>query len=168
MADEPIQRIKQSQRLSEQQMQNYGFDSDFEIPAVEIIGHYNGTDTLLRIQVDEHGKLLISNAGTSSVWEYSEVTSVPSAAVTTIHTHTVTSTKLFLDIILASGNLDAEYLIVVNGSTKARYKTSEQDRTAKFLFPSAQRFEIGDIIDIKVLHDASTSGDFNASLIGHK
>lgn len=168
MADEDPIRILQSQRLSEQEMQNNGFDEEFKVPVVEILGHHQGTDSLKRVQVDELGKIIISTAGSSSVWEYAEISSVAASAVTTILTHTVTTSKLFLDMILASGDVDAEFIIVVNGSNKARYKTSEQDRTAKFLFTAAQRFNVGDIIDIKVVHFASTSGAFNASLIGHK
>lgn len=170
MADEDLVRIKQKQRLSDQHMDNYSFDTEFDISARLLVGYHVSTDSIKRITVDELGKILVSLAGNESVWEYDDATSVAANALTTILTYTVTGTeKLFLDSVFASGEIDAEYSIVVDGNIKAKYKTSEQDRTAKFLFPCSQKFSVGTIIDIKVIHfNTAVSGDFNASLIGHK
>ena len=172
MADEDLVRITQTQRLSEQNMQNFSFDSEFEVIINEIAGYDVSSDSLKRIAVDSLGRLKIvlsSITPATSVLEYSEITIIADNVVTTIHTHTVVSTDLMVDQIIASGTVDAEYRLVINGSTKAKYFTSEQDRTAKFNFPFPQKFIVGTVIDIKVVHfNTSVTGDFNASLIGHK
>lgn len=169
MADEDLVRILQEQLSSEQTIQNFSFDREFKLLIVEMAGYNQATDSIKRVAVDNLGKLLVSLAGTTSVWEYAEITSIASGATSTILTYTVTSTELFLDQVIASGDIDAEYTIVVDGSTKARYKTSEQNRTAQFIFTSPQRVAVGSIIDIKVTHfQTGSSGNFNTALIGHK
>lgn len=172
MADPDLVRILQSQRISEQEIQNFSFDTEFGILAVEIAGYDVSTDAIKRVSVDTQGRLqvvIVGESPTTSVFEYAEALTIADNALTTILTHTVVTADLLLDKILASGTVDAEYRIVVNGSTKAKYITSEQDRTAKFDFPVAQKFAIGDVIDIKVVHfNTSVTADFNTSLIGHK
>lgn len=169
MADEDLVRILQKQRISEQEIQNFSFDVEFGLLIVELAGYNQSTDSIKRVAVDSLGKLLINLAGTSSVWEYAEATTIAANATTTIISYTVTTADLFLDQVIGSGTIDAEYSIVIDGSNKARYKTSEQDRTAKFIFTTPQKVSVGSIVDIKVTHfQTGSSGDFNASLIGHK
>jgi hypothetical protein len=171
MADEDFQRILQTQRLSEQNMQNFSFDSEFQCLFTEIAGYDKSTDSLKRIAVDSLGRIVISPSGSisESVWEYGFQNTVADNSVTTLLTYVVTGSDLFLDKIMATGLVDAEYQVLVDGSIKAKYMTSEQDRVAKFDFPVAQEIAVGGIIAIKVIHFRSgIIADFNCSLIGHK
>lgn len=172
MADEDLVRILQEQRKSEQTIQNFSFDDEFKVSIVELAGYDVSTDTLKRVAVDSLGRLKVVVAGTAtttSILEYDDVTTIAANALTTILSYTVVGTALLVDQIIASGDVDAVYFLVVDGSIKAQYRTSEQDRTAKFNFPVAQKFSIGQVIDIKVIHyDTGDTSDFNATLIGHQ
>lgn len=171
MADEDLVRILQTQRISEQHIQNFSFDTEFQVLISEIAGYNVDTDTLKRVAVDSLGRLKIVGVlnPDTSVLEYNEVSTIADNSLTTILTYTVTTSDLFLDTILASGDIDAEYRLVINSTTKAKYITSEQDRTAKIQFPVAQKFIVGTIIDIKVVHfNTTNTGSFNTTLIGHK
>lgn len=171
MADPDLQRILQTQRLSEQNMQNYSFDTEFECLFSEVAGYDQSTDSLKRIAVDSLGRLIISPSGsvTQSIWEYGYQNTISDGSLTTLLTYTVSTSELYLNRIMASGTVDAEYQVLINGSIKAKYMTSEQDRVAKFDFPVAQEIAVGDIVAIKVVHfRTGLVADFNCSLIGHK
>lgn len=172
MADEDFQRILQTQRLSEQNMQNYSFDTEFQCLFTEIAGYDKTTDSLKRIAVDSFGRIILAPTGsgsTVSVWEYGAQSTIADNSLTTILTYTVVGSSLMIDKIMATGNVDAEYQVLVNGFIKAKYMTSEQDRVAKFDFPTSQEVSVGGIISIKVIHyRTGLIGDFNCSLIGHK
>lgn len=169
MSNNPI-RILQNQKISEQQIQNFSFDYDFDMLMVEIAGYDAVSDSLKRISVDGLGQLKVVVGGTSSsIWEWDEVNTVAANAIATILTHTVTTSDLLLDNIIATGTVDAEYQVLLDGNIKAKYMTSEQDRTAKFLMPTAQRITVGTVITVKAIHfRTGVIADFNASLIGHK
>jgi len=111
----------------------------------------------------------MSNYVSSSVLEFATATAVPDNAVTTILTYTVAVDALLLDTLLITGQVDAEYVFTVNTVTKLKFRTSEQERSLKVAFPAAQKFAVGDILALKVIH-YNTSGvfDFDATLIGHK
>lgn len=172
MADEDPVRILQEQRKSEQTIQNYSFDDEFKISIVELAGYDVSSDTLKRVAVDNQGRLKVVVVGAAvavSVLEYEEITTIADNVLSTILTYTVVGSSLLLDNIIASGDVDAEYQLVVDGDVKAKYRTSEQDRTAKFSFPASQQFSAGTIIDIKVIHfSTGQTSSFNTTLIGHK
>lgn len=162
-----IVRVLQEQKLSEQHIQNFSFDHDFGLLIVELAGYDSVTDSIKRVAVNSLGQLLISNSPTTSVWQYNEILTIASGSLTTILTYTVIGSDLMIDNILASGTVDAEYRVLINGSVKAKYRTSEQDRTTKIILPTPQRVAVGSIIDVKVVHYNVATADFDASLMGH-
>ena len=95
---------------------------------------------------------------------------VTAATITTIATHTVATNTLYLDGFVATGQYDADWTLVIDNVTKITFQTSEQDRTARHTFPTAQPIAIGSIIDVKVNHHGpvATTGSFNATIIGHE
>lgn len=169
MSGSPV-RILQKQKITEQQIQNFSFDYDFDMLMVEIAGYDSSTDSLKRIAVDGLGQLKVSVGSPNvSIWEWDEVSTIAANSIATILTYTVTTTDLLIDSIFATGTVDAEYQVLLDGNIKAKYMTSEQDRTVKFNFPVAQKIAVGTIITIKVIHfRTGITADFNASLIGHK
>jgi hypothetical protein len=162
-----IVRVLQEQKLSEQHIQNFSFDHDFGLLIVELAGYDSTTDSIKRVAVNSLGKLLISIDPVSSVWQYNEVLTIAANALTTILTYTVSGSDLYIDNILASGTVDGEFSVLINGVVKAKYRTSEQDRTTKIVLPTAQRVAVGSIIDIKVVHYNIATADFDASIMGH-
>ncbi len=104
-----------------------------------------------------------------SIWEYDEIGPISSGDTwNTILTYTVSTKQLWLDQIIVTGDVDAEYSIWIDTENKAGFRTSEQDRTGQVPFKPAHNMPVGTIIDIKVRHANTSSSDFKASLIGHK
>lgn len=165
----------QEQRKSEQAILNKSFDDDFQIQAVELGAWHDISDTIKRVLCDAFGRLVVAIGAsvpatpTTSFLEYDSVVTVPDNSLTTIISHTVVTSDLLLDSIIATGTVDGEYTVVIDGDIKVKYRTSEQDRTVRIPFPVSQKIGVGSIIDVKVVHyEASLTGDFDASLIGHK
>ena len=124
------------------------------------------------VAVDDDGKILVSSvtAPVSSILEFGESTSIASGALTTVLSFTnALTTNAYIDSIVVTGStLDSEFQLVINGSTKGKFSTSEQDRTkpipldAFILAPS-------DILSIKGIHfRTGLLGDFAVTLIGHR
>ena len=93
---------------------------------------------------------------------------VPNTTLTTILTFTNTSDILWFEGFNGSGEIDAEYTLVINTILKMSLMSSEQNRYVQHFFGvPGMRIEIGDIIDIKVQHfNTVVTGDFHASLWG--
>ena len=104
-----------------------------------------------------------------SIIEFNTADTVARNAISTVLTYeNTTGNDVWLDGFLAEGTVDAEYFLVINNSIKAVYRTSEQDRTAKYAFPVIFKVPNGTIINIKVEHHYDFTGDFSASLIMSK
>jgi hypothetical protein len=110
-----------------------------------------------------------SGSVSSSIIARDVVSTVADNALTTILSYTNTGSTLWLDKIVATGNVDGEYQVVIDTVTKFTFRTAEQQRTMDFLFPVPIKIGIGSIIDVKVTHfNASITGDFVASIAGHR
>jgi hypothetical protein len=173
MADEDLDRhITHPVKYSDQEVQSKSFDQEFNLAARLLAAYHVTSDTVRRVACDVLGRLQVVMAGAlsvnSSVLEYASASTVPANTLTTILTYTNTGSVLWLDQLIATGQDDAEYEIVINTVTKIKYRTSEQQRTMDIQFPIAQKIAINDVIDIKVTHWGSATRDFDASLIGHK
>lgn len=109
------------------------------------------------------------NASTNEVL-YAEETTVPSLALTLLQTFTNIDSKglFFVDEIIATGQVDAEYRIYKDGDLKIKYRTSEQDRTMRIKFPSSWKIQKNGFIDIKVYHSDDNLSDFSSTIIGHR
>lgn len=167
----------QPQKSSDQSILNKSFDRDFQIQAVELGGYNPDTDEIKRVIVDEEGRLIVSVDSSlpttltpgSSVLEYASVSTIPDNSLTTILVHAVGVAPLLLDGVIATGTVDAEYIILVNNQVKIRYRTAEQDRTVNIKFETPQKFIVGSVIAIKVIHyNTANTADFDATFIGHK
>jgi len=113
---------------------------------------------------------IVSGGGiTQNVFDYGTAVIVPANTVTTIKTHTVTGSTLFVTGWTASGEVDAEYQFFINASKVLTWRTSEQQRNAFVPFPNIVRSVVGTIFDIKVLHFyPGKVSDFDATLIGYR
>lgn len=108
-------------------------------------------------------------AGGIPVNEFSQISSVPAAALTTILTYMVsppyTGTLFRVEV---GGNNVATYEIYINGSIEARLRTwFSTSLTQVFEFSSgASGFKLttGDIVEVKVIHNRPFVGDFEARL----
>jgi hypothetical protein len=105
------------------------------------------------------------------ILQYNEVSSVAAASETTVLTYTVPLAKTFhLHQISVSGTNLGSFKVKVNGNVKAQKRTwwTKFNEDFSFLTPSNKGFEVpaGDIITVTVLHNSSTVGDFNASILG--
>lgn len=162
-------RILQEQRLSDQTILNNSFDDAHKILVVEIAAYDSATMDLVRVRADSQGRLILSPTATASILEFDEELTVAANSVTTILSYTNTGSLLYLDTLIATGEVDAEYRLVINGTTKMKYRTSEQNRTMNVPFPMSQLIQIGDIVDIKVIHyHTASTADFSANIIGHR
>lgn len=110
---------------------------------------------------------IVSGSGIAFL-EFGSSTSIPANSLTTVLTHTVATSPLFLTNFFSSGELDAEVSFYVNTVRKLVWRTSEQQRNAEVPI-GPLRFPIGTILDIKVVHFyTGKTADFEASLVGYK
>ena len=109
-----------------------------------------------------------SQLPTESVSQIGSATTVAGNSQITLLTYTVAVKDLWLDSIIATGDVDAEFVLFINTVKKLVYRTSEQDRTMKLLYPVAQLMTVGTIIDVKVTHWNVNTANFDATLTGHK
>ena len=104
-----------------------------------------------------------------SIFQFNAIDTIAGSAQTTLVTYTnTTGQDIWLDGFISTGTVDACYALVINTAMKMEYRTSEQDRTAKVLFPKAIKVVNGDIVEIKVEHAYSFTADFTGTIIGSK
>lgn len=105
----------------------------------------------------------------STIEESSNVSTVAADAQTTIVTYTNnTGGTIRITGCIATGQVDAEYVLMVNGSVKGTVRSSESDRTAKIVLPKGIMTSNGDIVTVKVTHWENTTSNFSATIYGHK
>ncbi len=123
------------------------------------------------VAVDDNGKILISSspAVTSSIIEFGESTSIASGALTTVLSFTNSlSTNAYIDSIIVTGSVDVEFQLIIDGGTKGKFRTSEQDRT-KPLDLSGFILAPSSILSIKIIHfTTGILADLTVTLIGHR
>lgn len=131
------------------------------------IANQTGTNFL---DVNADGSLnvtLVETPGTT-INDYNEISSVASGILTVINSYTMTNSG-FLQKIIVSGTNIATFQVDLNGNTIDKKRTwfngslneefdfSDYSKTG---YPMA----IGDIIEVKVLHNRPTVGDFNTRI----
>ena len=112
---------------------------------------------------------IVSGAGTqTSFVKYGKQSAVPNGTLTTILTHTVVTTDLYLTGFIMTGEIDAEVGLYINTARAIPGRTSEQDRNLMLHFPSALKMAVGTILDLKIEHFYNGKvSDFEAALIGY-
>jgi hypothetical protein len=105
---------------------------------------------------------------TESLFVRGTQTSVAPSSQVTVTTFTNTGTMFWLDMIVGSGQIDAEWEIVIDASIKINGRSNGMDCLFSMPFPRPVRIPVGSIIDVKVTHYFSSACDFEASIVGHR
>lgn len=96
------------------------------------------------------------------------VAAVPASTLTTIVTYTNGSDPFFIDGWTGEGQWDGEWTLLIDNGTQDWDRTTGSRASAGHLFASPVRVPAGGIIDIKVEHYGSSTGEFKATLFGHR
>jgi hypothetical protein len=79
------------------------------------------------------------------------------------------STAVFLDVIRAEADTDAEIFVYIDTVLKDSHRVSIANPTAVFEYTNkGQRIEPGSIVEVKARHNLTPLGSFRASLFGHE
>lgn len=105
-----------------------------------------------------------------SILSHNSVSTVAHGVETTILTYTVPlPDSIYFDGVMATGTSDGLWAIYINSSRRIGFWTSEQDRTGSHRFPAPIKLNVGDIVDIKVIHyHPEFTADFEVTFLGHK
>jgi len=95
---------------------------------------------------------------------YNEVNNVVGGAETTLLSHIVGGTPLYVYNIIATGTASAEYFLYMNGNRVMTSRTSTADRTSNLVFPGPIAATAGTLF-VKVLHEELAQQDFRASVV---
>lgn len=94
---------------------------------------------------------------------------VPSSSLTTIVTFTNSlSTPFFFDGWLGTGQYEGDWFVVIDTVTRPEDRSSASTMRAGTQFSTPRRIDPGSIIDIKVQHYGSATGQFSATIFGHR
>lgn len=98
---------------------------------------------------------------------FNAVSSIASGSNTQVVVYTVPAGKtFFLDLIEFSGQNIATFQVVVNSSVEAQKETYFSGPLyGEFKFEKL-KFTSGDVIELKVEHQRSETGDFNGRILG--
>jgi len=99
---------------------------------------------------------------------FGNATVVPSTTITTVVTHTVVGSTLYLDGFQLTGQVDGEITFVINTLIKMKIRSAEMDRNGVMIFPAPIKLTVGDIVDVKIEHFDTGTFTFNATLFGHR
>lgn len=89
--------------------------------------------------------------------------------LTTLVSYTNTgSGPLFIDGWLGTGQYEGDWFFVIDGVTTPEDRSSASTMRAGTQYTSPRRLEVGSIIDIKVEHYGSATGQFSATIFGHR
>lgn len=123
------------------------------------------------IAVDDDGKILTASVTSvsSSILEYGSSTSIVNGALTTVLSFTNSlTTNALIDSIIITATVDVEFQLIIDGSTKGIFRTSEQDRT-KPIPLNGFILDPSSILSIKVIHfETGILADFDVTLVGHR
>jgi hypothetical protein len=113
---------------------------------------------------------VVSGGGvTQNTWFNGLAATVADNVVTTIITHTVVGSTLYIEGFITTGELDAEYTFYIDNTKVLTLWSSEQQRNIFFNLTNAIIGAVGTIFDIKVKHyHTGKVADFNATLIGFR
>lgn len=105
-----------------------------------------------------------SGAGTTLINSYDEVTGVVNGITTLIASYSAIA-NTFLQKIEFSGTNIAEYELVIDGDTQDKKRTYfGNSLNGCFDFNDGLQVPSGQLIEIYVVHDRPSSGDFNARI----
>lgn len=93
---------------------------------------------------------------------------VPANSVTTIVSFTNTGSPFFFDGWLGTGQYEGDWFVAIDSVTSPEDRSSASSMRAGTQFTSPRRIEVGSIIDIKVEHYGSATGQFSATIFGHR
>lgn len=93
---------------------------------------------------------------------------VPANIVTTIVSFTNTGTPFYFDGWLGTGQYEGDWFVAIDSVTSPEDRSSASTMRAGTQFTSPRRIEVGSIIDIKVEHYGSATGQFSATIFGHR
>ena len=97
------------------------------------------------------------------------ITTIADNSQTTIVSYTNnTGDDIWLSGCIATGTVDGEYVLTVNGDIKGTVRSSEQDRNGKIVLEQAIKVINGDIITVKVTHWHTYTADFKATIYMYK
>lgn len=118
--------------------------------------------------VPYHSPLPVVAKQEVSVWERAAAVTVPANVETTVLTHTVASSPLFLDELSMAGGFAAEFRVYLDAVLKLTERIEVGRPVARVPFHGL-RVEVGGVLAVKVLHgQAGSTFDFEATLRGHK
>jgi len=121
----------------------------------------NGVSANVSIPVSNNPTLTVDIPG-------SNVAVVPSI-LTTIVTYTNSAaTPLFIDGWIGTGQYEGDWFFVVDSVIRPEDRSSASSMKAGTQFTTPRRLEPGSIIDIKVEHYGAATGQFAATIFGHR
>lgn len=109
---------------------------------------------------------IVEGIGDNRINKFDNVVSVASATSTTIVTYTVPAGKKFsLELVEVSGTNVADYTVEIDSAIEAKKRTWWTEFNTEFEF---KKFVVAatKVINIKVIHDRSEVGDFDARILG--
>jgi len=137
----------------------------------QIIAGKDPSDIATIIAVDANGRILTSTviSPASSVLEFGESTSIANGVLTTVLSFTNSlSTNALMDSIIVTGSVGVEFHLVIDGSTKGKFRTSEQDRT-KVIPLNSFILAPSSILSVKIIHfETNILADLTVTLAGHR
>jgi hypothetical protein len=121
------------------------------------------TDVSTQAKLDE--VITAIGSGSSSTIYYNEVSSVASGVLTTVITHTA-AVPSKLKHVTANGTNIAAYELQLNGTVIAKKYTSfGSSLFIEFDLATGIDLAVSDVIRIRVIHNRTSSGDFNSSML---
>lgn len=93
---------------------------------------------------------------------------VPANIVTTIVSFTNTGSPFYFDGWLGTGQYEGDWFVAIDSVTSPEDRSSASSMRAGTQFTSPRRIEVGSIIDIKVEHYGGATGQFSATIFGHR
>lgn len=104
---------------------------------------------------------------TSTIEKHSKIVTVAANSQTTIVTYTATA-NMWITGCIMTGEIPAEFTLMVNSINKGVGRTSHQDRTGKIMLPQAIKISSGDIVTVKVIHfETGDTSDYDATIYGY-
>lgn len=94
---------------------------------------------------------------------------VPASSLTTIMTYTNAGTDpLFVDGWTGKGQFDGDWDLYVDTVRKDGGQSVAAGNDAQHMFTSPIRVAAGGIVDLKVTHYGSSTGEFKGTILGHR
>jgi len=105
----------------------------------------------------------------TSIREFGEIAALAADATGTVLSFTNAGPGVaWIDGVRGEGDGDARWQLVIETVVKDSTRTSIATPKAEFLFPTPQRLEAGETLEVKVTNCIDGLGKYNASLFGHR